>query len=116
LLGLLLGVGLRAPISLYLGLLAETRPSDLRKLLLPISSDIRGLPPALSQVWLLLGHIGVLLGEPVAVRSDELIPHDLLLVINCVFECPKLLRLRQFTLHCPLGVIDLSLLKLLQLL
>jgi hypothetical protein len=56
------------------------------------------------------------LGEPIAVASDQLVAHDLLLVVNGVFECPKLLRLCQFTLHCPLGVIDLGSLKLLQLL
>lgn len=47
--------------------------------------------------------------------ADHLIAHGLLLLIECVGESPKLLRLDKFTLHLPIVIISLLPLQHLEL-
>ncbi len=45
----------------------------------------------------------------------HLIAHGLLLLVECVGESPKLLRLRKFTLHLPIVIVSLLSLQHLEL-
>ena len=81
-----------------------------------------GNPPILSDLSAIIIscistiHVHLLLLRHCISHANDLITHILLLIIECVTESPKLLRLRYFTLHLPLRVIRLLPLEHLQLL